>query len=201
MLLDEFMPAYDVSDSVATVVDADPAATWSALREVDLIEVGKRKTLVAILGGLRALPDLASHLMHGERPASLPEKLTLRDTIELPMDGGGWVLLGENQGEEITLGLVGKFWKPVIEFAEVPREEFRDFDEPGFAKTIYSLAVSPLDGDRTLLTGTMRTATTDEHARRWFQRYWTLGVGSGAHVLVQGLLDLTREGAETRVAV
>jgi hypothetical protein len=44
----------------------------------------------------------------------------------------------------------------------------------------------------------MRTATTDEHARRWFRRYWTFGVGSGAHVLVNGLLDVTREMAEDR---
>jgi hypothetical protein len=44
----------------------------------------------------------------------------------------------------------------------------------------------------------MRTATTDEHARRWFRRYWILGVGSGAHVLVSGVLELTREEAERR---
>jgi hypothetical protein len=35
----------------------------------------------------------------------------------------------------------------------------------------------------------MRTATTDEAARRRFRRYWTLGVGSGAHVLVAALLE------------
>lgn len=30
MLVDEFMPVYDVSDAVATVVEADLAATWRA---------------------------------------------------------------------------------------------------------------------------------------------------------------------------
>ncbi len=50
--------------------------------------------------------------------------------------------------------------------------------------------------NRTLLSGVMRTATTDEDARRWFRRYWTLGVGSGAHLLVNGVIDLTREIAE-----
>ncbi len=44
----------------------------------------------------------------------------------------------------------------------------------------------------------MRTATTDADARQWFRRYWTFGVGSGAHVLVQGLIDLVREMAEER---
>ena len=42
----------------------------------------------------------------------------------------------------------------------------------------------------------MRTATTDEHARRWFRRYWTFGVGSGAHILVGALLEFARRAAE-----
>ena len=51
------------------------------------------------------------------------------------------------------------------------------------------------------VSGVMRTATTDEPARRWFRRYWTSGVGSGAHSLVNGLLDVTREMAEPRGGV
>lgn len=70
--------------------------------------------------------------------------------------------------------------------------------QPGYAKTVYSLSLRPLDERRTLLSGAMRTATTDEQARRWFRRYWTLGVGSGAHVLVNGVIDLVREMAEHR---
>jgi hypothetical protein len=77
-------------------------------------------------------------------------------------------------------------------------DEFRDFAEPSFAKTVYSLSVRRIDDERTLLTGVMRTATIDEDARRWFRRYWTLGVDSGAHVLVNGLLEVTRDIAEKR---
>ena len=79
-------------------------------------------------------------------------------------------LLGERQRDEIALGLVGKFWRPVIEFAKVPTERFRDFDEPGYAKTIDSLSVRSMDGHRTLL----------------------------AHILANGVLDVTREMAEAR---
>jgi hypothetical protein len=52
------------------------------------------------------------------------------------MSGGGWVLLGERPPDEIALRLVGKFWRPMIEFAPVKADEFRDFAQPGFAKTI-----------------------------------------------------------------
>ena len=41
MLVDDFLPVYDVSDAVATVVEADVATTWDALMQVDLIEVGR----------------------------------------------------------------------------------------------------------------------------------------------------------------
>ncbi|MGZ6707534.1 MAG: hypothetical protein ACXVFN_11390, partial [Solirubrobacteraceae bacterium] len=75
---------------------------------------------------------------------------------------------------------------------------FAAFAEPGYAKTVYALSVRALDDGRTLLSGLMRTATTDKHAREWFRRYWTFGVGSGAHVLVAGLLDVVREDAEGR---
>jgi hypothetical protein len=201
MLVDDFLPVYDVADAVATVVNADVATTWDALMEADLIEVGRRRPLVGVLGAIRVLPDIVSQMLHGELPQRPPHHLRLRDTTTIPLDEGGWVLLGERPRDEIALGLVGKFWRPVIEFAKVPAERFRDFAEPGYAKTIYSLSVRTLDENRTLLSGVMRTATTDEHAHRWFRRYWTFGVGSGAHILVNGLLDVARETAEARATV
>jgi hypothetical protein len=199
MLVDDFLPVFDVSDAVATVVHASVGRTWRALMDVDLIDVGRKRPLVGALGALRALPDIVSHLLHGEAPAAAPARLRLHDLPALPAARGGWVLLGEVAEDEIALGLVGKFWRPVIEFAEVPPGGFGAFATPGFAKTVYALSVRRLDDQRTLLTGTMRTATTSDDARRWFRRYWTFGVGAGAHVLVQGLLDVTRESAESTV--
>jgi hypothetical protein len=193
---DDFLPVYDVSDAVATVADADREAAWRALLDVDLLKLGRETPMVGMLGALRMLPEIVGHLLHGERPAKPPETMRLRDLPSVPMYDGGWILLGERVGHEIALGLVGKFWRPVIEFGQITSaDEFRDFDEPGFAKTVYDLSVREV-ADRTLLSGLMRTATTDEHARRWFRRYWTFGVGSGAHILVAALLDSARRAAE-----
>jgi hypothetical protein len=150
-----------------------------------------------MLGALRMLPEVVGHLLHGERPPKPPESIRLRDMPSIPMEEGGWILLGERPGEEIALGLVGKFWRPVIEFARIgTAEEFRAFSEPGFAKTVCDLSVRELGTGRTLLSGLVRTATTDDHARRWFRRYWTFGVGSGAHILVGALLESARRAAE-----
>jgi hypothetical protein len=196
VLFERFLPEYDVSTTIEVRVAADASQTWQALDGVDLIEVGKRWPLVGLLGGIRVLPEIASNLAHGEGPPRMPERMTLRDTT-LPQFGpGAWTLLGERPRCELSLGLVGKFWRPVIEYVEIDAASFTDFDRPGFAKTVYALAVAESADGGALLTGTMRTATTSESARRWFNRYWTLGVGCGAHVLVRGLLELVREDAE-----
>jgi hypothetical protein len=196
-LADDLLPVFDVSDELAVVVEADVGATWRALTSADLIEVGRRRPLVGVLGALRVLPEIVAHLLHGETLPAAPERLTLRDTTKLPTNGGGWMLLGERAGEELALGLVGKFWRPVIQYADVDADHFKAFAEPGWAKTVYALGVTALDAEHTLLRAVMRTATTDDQARRWFRRYWTLGVGSGAHTLVHGLLDVVREDAES----
>ena len=196
-LAEEFLPLYDVSVAVATVADTDRETAWEALLDVDLLKLGREAPLVGMLGALRMLPEVVGHLLHGERPAKPPQSMRLRDLPSIPMSEGGWILLGERPGAEIALGLVGKFWRPVIEFAPITSaEEFGGFDQPGFAKTVYDLSARELAPNRTLLSGVMRTATTDQHARRWFRRYWTFGVGSGAHILVGALLDSARRAAE-----
>lgn len=196
---DEYLPSYDVSDAVAVVVDAKREVVWEALLEVDLLEVGRTSPMVGMLSAIRMLPDIIGHLLHGEPPAEPPESMRLRDLPSIPMSDGGWILLGERPGREIALGLVGKFWRPVIEYAPIESaEQFRTFNEPGFGKTVYDLEIHAADEHRTLLSGVMRTATTDEHARRWFRRYWALGIGSGAHMLVGALLESVRRTAERK---
>ena len=196
-LVDEFLPTYDVSDAVANVVNADLATTWNALLEADLIDVGRKRPLAAVLGALRMVPDTLSHVLHGELPKA-PARMRLADLPQLPMQNGGWVLLGERANDEIALGLVGKFWRPVIAFKNVSAQDFKAFAEPGYAKTVYALSVRRIDEKHTLLSAVTRTATTDNDARQWFRRYWTFGVGSGAHVLINGLIDVVREAAEQK---
>ena len=62
-------------------------------------------------------------------------------------------------------------------------------------------ALEPLKPPAASLLGRLLRASgrdvTDDSARRWFRRYWTFGVGSRAHVLVNALLDVVRETAES----
>src|SRR5688572_11477806 len=85
MLIDELMPVYDVSDAVATVVDADVATTWDALMGVDLLEVGRNRPAVALLGALRILPDLVNQLRRGGGPSPRPDRMRLQDMATIPL--------------------------------------------------------------------------------------------------------------------
>ena len=189
------LPRFDVSDTIAREVGADADAAWGALLDTDLIALGKRHPLVGALGAIRVFPELVAGLVRGEGLPSRPDSVTLRSLAAEPNAADGdWVLLSEGK-REIALGLVGRFWLPVIEYRSVAADDFAAFAEPGWAKTVYALSSTPLGDGRAQLRGTMRTATTDETARRRFRRYWTVGVGSGAHVLVAALLDAAAESA------
>ncbi len=62
--VDEFLPTFDFSDEIGTAVAADTATTWDELVDADLIEVGRQRRLVAVLGAMRILPDLVSQQLH-----------------------------------------------------------------------------------------------------------------------------------------
>ena len=77
-LAEEFLPVFDVSDAVATVVESDRGTAWETLLDVDLLNLGREAPLVGMLGALRMLPEVVGHLLHGERPAEPPESMRLR---------------------------------------------------------------------------------------------------------------------------
>jgi hypothetical protein len=113
------------------------------------------------------------------------------------MSEGGWILLGERPGEEVALGLVGQALAPGDRVgAGRQRGRVPRIRRARVRETVYDLSVRELEPGKTLLSGPMRIETTDEHARRWFRRYWTFGVGSGAHILVGARLNSARRTAE-----
>ncbi len=87
--VEEFLPTYDVSDSLAAVVRGDRHTTWEALMDTDLIEVGRRRPLIAALGAVRALPEMIADALHGQLPSAPSLRLRLRDMGTLPPEQGG----------------------------------------------------------------------------------------------------------------
>ena len=118
--------------------------------------------------------------------------MTFADVAEA---GTGWVVLGEEPGVQLALGLVGAFWHRDYGIAHVAPAEFASFSRPGYAKVGVSFSVRPYGEQRSLLTYEARTTTTDEEARRRFRRYW-LVIGRGAGLMMSRALVAIKAEAE-----
>ena len=182
-LLESAMPTYDVVIAEHLVVAADPPATFAAARELDLLTV--RTPLLTVSMWLRGLPARWSG-----KSAPSPPRLVIGEMV-LP----GWVLLGQQPNREIAFGAVGRFWQPVIEWRNVPPEDFSSFAESGWGKIAANLSVMPYGESASLLTYECRTVTTDPDSRRRFLRYWWMIRPFVAHIL-RATLRQIRANAE-----
>ena len=105
MLLDDFLPEFDVRASYAIRIVAPPDRIYASLRTADFDHWG----LTRVLMSLRALPALLSEpqavwrRLHSGRRR---QRVTLERVLER-----GFTLLGERPDEELVLGTVGRFWR------------------------------------------------------------------------------------------
>jgi hypothetical protein len=181
-VLDDYLPSYDVHEVHSVGTSASPAATMEAIRALTPLEVPVLVGLMAIrsvpavLTGRR--PSMSGHLLDGFRR-------------------GGFVDLHETP-DEMVFGGVGRFWKPTGGLRRIEPTDFRDFAEPGFAKAAFNFQVERVDG-RTIVRTETRIATTDEHARRSFGRYWRV-IHPGSALIRIAWLRAIRRRAERNSA-
>jgi hypothetical protein len=187
LLLDEFLPRYDVRASYSTRVAAPPSRVYASLRTANLDHWGLMRTLVL----LRRVPELVA------RPGVWPTlrirrtgKVTLEDLLS-----SGFGVLGERLGEELVLGTVGRFWTARGERRAPDPDGFRRFDEPGSAKAAMSFVLAPEPNGKTQLTTETRVRCADTEARRRFRRYWAL-VGPFSGLIRREMLAAMRTAAE-----
>jgi hypothetical protein len=93
--------------------------------------------------------------------------------------------------DELVLGGVGRFWQSSGGLRRIEPAEFRYFDEPGFAKAAFNFQIDRAGGSTLLRTET-RVATTDEHARRSFGRYWRFVYPGSALIRIAWLRAIRR---------
>jgi hypothetical protein len=187
MLIESAMPIFDAMIAEHAVVQADPATTFHATRALDFLTV--RTPLLTAATWVRGVPAWWT----GE-PAPPLSGLMLAEGGGLP----GWLVLGEQANREIAFGAVGKFWRPNIEWRDVPQVDFTDFAEPGWGKIAANFSVRPYREQATLLGCQCRTVITDLGSRRQFLRYWWLIGPLVAHIM-RATLRTVQADAEVAV--
>jgi hypothetical protein len=181
-VLDDFLPSYDVHEVHSIGMSASPAAAMEAIQALTPLEV-------PLLVGLMAIRSVPA-ILKGRRPS-------LRGRLLDGFRRGGFVGLHEAP-DELVFGGVGRFWQPTGGLRRIAPADFRDFAEPGFAKAAFNFAVERIDG-RTVVRTETRIATTDEHARRSFGRYWRL-IHPGSALIRIAWLRAIRRRAERNPA-
>lgn len=159
MLIDRFLPEYDEVEHHEAAVNASADRTYQAVKEIDLA----RSPVVLALLAARGLPHLFTGAVKPKR------RLTLDDVLE-----SGFVVLAEEPGSELVLGIVGKFWRPSSGVHRIEASDFTGFDEPGYSKAVWNFVVSDRAGGGSTVTTETRVASTDAEARRNFGWYWRL---------------------------
>ncbi len=188
MLLDRYLPRYDVTETHAVIVEATTDATWQILRGCDLA----RSPVIRALLEIRSLPNRIRQILNGQPAARARPPLTLDD-----MARAGFVLLGERPGREIALGTIVQPWKAVTDSIRQPQVDpdgFAAFDSPGFVKVAFNVRVEPYGRGRSLLTTETRTAATDAVSLRRFSRYWLL-VGPFSALIRRLMLRIVKTDA------
>lgn len=180
--LDRFMPEYEVVERHRIRISAPAGLTWAAVREMDL----QRSPLVRAIFRGREL------LMHAGHEAPMPREPLVAQVLQL-----GWGILAEEPGREIVFGAVTQPWDAEPTFRALPPSEFAAYDEPGWVKIVWNLAVDSTGATTSRFRSETRVVTTDADARKRFRRYWTM-VEPGVRLIRRSSLRIVKDDAEHR---
>lgn len=180
MLIDDFLPMYDVRERHQTRVHAPVDKVYAAARRLDI----SRAKLSMLLFRLRGIP--AGSLT--------PSCFTLADFLKMR-----FILLGERENEELLLGLVGQFWRPSGELLRLDAEGFKDFDKPGYSKAAWNFTLRAEPDEAVLLETETRVFCTDAASRRRFRFYW-LFIGAFSGLIRREVLRTIKRNAEELIA-
>jgi hypothetical protein len=172
MLLDDFLPAYEFSESHAVVVHAPPDRVFAAIHEM---RAGELSPLVNLMLSIRNLP---SRLLRKAGPQLAGDQPFLQQLLK-----GDFIPLDEMPDREVVFGLIGQFWK--LTGGDSPPiaspDQYLAFDDARYAKVAANLLIETGAAPDTVRLSTQtRIHVFDPRTRRKFGFYWRLiSLGSG----------------------
>jgi hypothetical protein len=191
MLIDEYLPRYDVVERHAIRVRATPARTYEAIATTDFAS----DAVIRVLLLARALPGALLNGRAGLRALADRHKSAL--TIAT-IQRGGFRMLAERAPDELLLGVEGRFWTLSGGRATPACDAFREpVPAPGTARGLWNFVVRSLDGQTSELTTETRVLCADAATRRRFLPYWTL-IRPGSGLIRRSMLRAIKRTAELR---
>lgn len=170
MLLDAWMPDYDVAARYEAAVEATPERIWQAIQEMRAGDLAIARWLMAL------------RRWDFRRPPQIP--------LFEAMSREGFLLLEQRENEEAVIGVAGRFWTHsggIVRLASP--QAFRDYHEDGSSRAVMNFRIE----SGRVITET-RVQTFGSSARRRFRLYWTL-VGPFSGLIRRAFLSEIRRRA------
>ena len=190
MLLDDYLPQFDVRTSYATRIAASPAKVYASLWTANFDHWGVTRALYAV----RTLPSFPARPRETWRRFR-GDLLRKRFTLDA-MLSEGFALLEERPGEELVLGTVGRFWRARGELCATGAVQFRAPAPSGTAKAAWNFEVGIRAAGATELRTETRVLCADVATRRRFRAYWML-IRPFSGLIRQEMLAAVRSVAES----
>jgi hypothetical protein len=157
MLLNRFMPEYDVVERHSIRIAVPAEVTFAAAQEMDLNESGIVRAIIR-----------ARELILGSKVASDPAPPGLVAQTRAM----GWGLLAEVPGRELVMGAITQPWAANVVFRAIPPAQFAERREPGHVKIVWTLRADPVSEGASIFRTETRAVACDADARKRFLRYW-----------------------------
>jgi hypothetical protein len=155
--IEEFLPIHDVSATYEIRMNAPPSVVYQCILHSDFNDLW----LVRLLMTIRT-----RKLQHKNRvPRDLPARL----------QGTGFVILDDVPGEELVIGVAGKFWRSDGERClDLTATDFVGFSRPGWAKVAWNFRLRAASPKETVLSTETRIKCFGRAALWKFRTYWIL---------------------------
>ena len=158
MLIDDYLPRYDANEVHQTVINAPIDRVYPLVRALDLRHSFLSPPFRLWQRAVRRVSPRSAQQGRGD--------LSLQSFLD-----HGFVLLAERPPHELVIGLTER-----VGFGERVRrvrgEEFKTFNEPGFAKAVWNFSLDPLAPSQTRVVTETRVLCLDARSRRNFGIYW-----------------------------
>ena len=177
--IDEYLTNPDFSARYEIRINAPAPVVYRCLLRSDFSELWLVRLLVTVRSGKR--------LPRSPLPCDLRQRL----------QGTGFVILAAGAGQELVLGVAGRFWRPDGgRCTDLTPDEFSEFSHLGYAKAAWNFRLRSDSAETTLLSTETRIKCFGEAALWKFRLYWSL-VGPFSGLMRKAILRQVKIAAES----
>jgi len=154
--IDEYLTNPDFSARYEIRINAPAPVVYRCLLRSDFSELWLVRLLVTVRSGKR--------LPRSPLPCDLRQRL----------QGTGFVILAAGAGQELVLGVAGRFWRPDGgRCTDLTPDEFSEFSHLGYAKAAWNFRLRSDSAETTLLSTETRIKCFGQALWK-FRLYWSV---------------------------